>query len=195
MDFYLDEKSRAALARGKEQLARERVALAGSESSEKHAAPDTTLSATSAGKDIVAPILPQVQTAETGSTLVEGETHIATEQASSETESDDFQKFEIQAKQSHLSGNIFDSAQEDFSLCPFDFEAYLDDCLNLDSHSFSLFANNTDVTFSSLLAATPEGKQASPGEEKSEAGSEGKKTRLEKLPIKPGVSSKGGRKK
>jgi len=125
---------------------------------------DQTLSATSTDAHIVTSSLPPIQTAKVESAPDEGETKATTEQASQEEkeESDDAHKFEIEARQPLLSGNIIDSAQKDFLLTPFKFEVCLDYYLGLDMYSSPLFAKNTDVTFSSLLATTPGAGKTTP---------------------------------
>jgi len=163
MVHFLDSDARVALASGKEKLAQERAALSGTELPEKLIVHDPTVSASSTDIIIVPSSLPS-QTTKVTSTLIEGETQVATEQASQEDkdESDDARQFEIKARDPHSPGNIIDSAQEDFLPTPFEFEAYLDYCLGLYILSSPLLANNTDVTFSSLIAATPGATESTP---------------------------------
>jgi len=165
MVHFLNEDERIALASGKEKLAIERAALSGTELPETLIVHDSTASA-STTDIVIASDLPS-QSAKIPSAPVEGETQIAAEQASQEDkdESDDAQQFEIAARDPNLPGNVIDSVQEDFLLTPFEFEefeAYLDHYLGLDALSSPFFVNDTDVTFSSLIAASLGAKEPTP---------------------------------
>ena len=153
---YLDFEARAALARGKEQLARSRVEMMGEEHQEKETTliapvpPSTSVDVDIAGSSSHTPIPTK---ADTGA--------IITQAVNEPQESAEALDYEIDVIPPTSPGNP-NNAQGDNLLVFYGFDELLDYFLNLDEPLSPLFAGNTDTFNSSFVEKAPSVIQTSP---------------------------------